>query len=123
MVPPLAEGGTVIFDHSLLDGLKSGMKPSDLQEIVDSLHTTLRDILEALNSAAASGDMDTIRARAHEMKGMCGNFGLKEMSDLAWRIEKTVKDGESTDGLSEIIASLPEAQARALSAIETWIKS
>jgi signal transduction histidine kinase/DNA-binding response OmpR family regulator/HPt (histidine-containing phosphotransfer) domain-containing protein len=111
-----------IFDTSILGGLKSTMKPGDLKEMVDGLTSKNDEIITALQSAIQSGDMTAIGTRAHEMKGMSGNFGLRELARLADQIEKAAKEN-SPDGLSEIIASLPDANARSKIALDQWMSS
>ncbi len=53
---------------------------------------------------------------------MSGNFGLKELSDLAGQIEKAARDN-TLDGLSGILALLPEANARSKAALGQWMNS
>ena len=118
---PQAIDGSV-FDHRLLDGLKGSMKPTDLQDMVGSLTAKNDEIVAALQIAVQANDIEAIAARAHELKGMCGNFGLKELSALATRIEKAARDN-TPGGLADIIATLPDANARSKAALDQWIAS
>lgn len=109
-----------VFDHALLDGLKSSMKPADLKDMVESLTHKNDEILLALQTAIGKNDLTVIGARAHEMKGMSGNFGLKELATLAGQIEKAVREN-APDDLSTIIAALPEAANRSKAALDEWM--
>lgn len=114
-----------IFDHTMLNGLKASMNPVDLKDMVDSLTQKNDEILLALQDAIQANDTESIIARAHELKGMCGNFGLKEMAAMAGQIEQAVK-GNAQDGLLEVnqvLDLLPEANERAKDALEHWINS
>lgn len=111
-----------VFDTSMLDGLKGSMNPADLTEMVDSLLTKNDEIIEALHAAILANDAGAIGGRAHELKGMCGNFGLKELSTMAAGIEKAAKDN-NPDGLNEIVSRLPEANERAKKAFDHWINN
>lgn len=111
-----------VFDAAMLDGLKSSMKPADLGEMVDSLLSKNDEIIEALHAAILAGDAAAIAGRAHELKGMCGNFGLKELSIMAAEIEKAARDN-LPDDLHAIVAGLPQANDRAKAAFDYWINS
>jgi CheY-like chemotaxis protein len=111
-----------VFDHGMLDGLKTAMRREELKEMIDGLTSKNDEILVALQSAIPALDFPTIGARAHEMKGMSGNFGLRELSELADRIEKAARNNVP-DGLSDILALLPDANSRSKAALDQWINS
>jgi signal transduction histidine kinase/DNA-binding response OmpR family regulator/HPt (histidine-containing phosphotransfer) domain-containing protein len=111
-----------IFDHKMLDGLKASMMPADLKEMVDGLLTKNDEIIAALQLALEAGDEAATAARAHELKGMCGNFGLKELSGMASEIEKAARDN-IPDGLNDIVIRLPDANDRAKAALDHWINT
>lgn len=115
-----AESSREIFDHSILDDLKKSMKRESLQEMIDSLTAKTDEIIAAMQDALHNRDPHTLVARGHELKGMCGNFGLKELGDMGLSIEKAAKSS-TLDGLDEIIDLLPEANARARQAIAAWL--
>ena len=111
-----------VFDHTMLDDLKKSMKQADLQDMVDSLTSKADEIVDSLQQAIIIKDIEALAARGHELKGMCGNFGLKQLSEIGNIIEKAAKD-HSLDGLFEIIDALPETNMRAKQAINAWITS
>lgn len=117
-----ATNSVTVFDHTMLNGLKGSMNPVDLKDMVDSLTQKNDEILLALQDAVNTKDTAAIAARAHELKGMCGNFGLKELSAMAAQIEQAAKE-DSPDGLNEILDLLPEANERAKEALDHWITS
>ncbi|MBI2233476.1 MAG: response regulator [Micavibrio aeruginosavorus] len=115
-------GTRQIFDHAILDDLKKSMKRDDLKEMIDSLTTKTDEIIAAMQAAIQERKTDILAARGHELKGMCGNFGLKELGDIGLSIEKAAKSN-TLDGLDEIIDLLPEANSRAKQAIATWLEA
>lgn len=114
--------GKIIFDHVVLDDLKRSMKPDDLRDMIDSLVTKNDEIVSALQDALRAGDCTALASRGHELKGMCGNFGLHELARIGEVIEKAAREN-TLDGLAEIIDALPEVNARARQAIMQWVES
>ncbi len=117
-----ADGGSgdIVFDKAMLEPLKGGMKPAQLQELIEGLLDKAEEIVLALDVAANTHDRTSITARAHELKGMAGNFGLIELSKVAEVLERVSKHEPTTD-LSDLIASVPDAYKRARSEITVWL--
>lgn len=112
-----------VFDESMLKALKDGMPPDQLKELVDGLLDTADTILAALAEAAAAQDVKAITARAHELKGMAGNFGLTVLSEHAAHLEKGSKAGTMPlDQMASHISALPDVLSESRDAITRWIK-
>jgi HPt (histidine-containing phosphotransfer) domain-containing protein len=111
-----------VFDKTILGDLKTSMKPQDLQEMIDSLLDKIEEISVALRGAVDAQDIETIRARSHELKGMCGNFGLNALSGLAAQMEKAARDYGMEADYAALIAPLPEAVIQARQAITQWVE-
>lgn len=109
-----------VFDANMLETLKSSIGREQLNELITGLLDKTREIVDALIEADEKADIETVAARAHELKGMTGNFGLTEMSAMAGTAEKKARSKE-TNGLDTIIASLPDAKVRAEEALKTWM--
>jgi signal transduction histidine kinase/CheY-like chemotaxis protein len=114
--PVIAQG---IFNPDMLQGLKDAIGGRQLEELLSDLITKTDEILEQMNEAAKLGDLQALAARAHELKGMAGNFGLTEISTIAAQTEKKAKTNE-TDGLGALVSALPDASARAQTALKDW---
>lgn len=112
--------GTIVFDSAMLDPLKGGMKPDQLQELIDGLLEKAEEIVLALDVAVNTNDRNTITARAHELKGMAGNFGLTELSKVAEVLERTSKNEPDAD-LAKLIKDVPPSYKRARAAINVWM--
>ena len=72
-----------------------------------------------MQKAIDENDVPSLAARAHELKGMAGNFGLVEISSIAAKAEKKAKQNDS-DGLSDLVLSLPDASIRAKDILKEW---
>lgn len=117
---PAGEGK--IFDENTLGTLKESLPADQLQELINGLLEKTDEILDQLQTAVANQDIAEIGARAHELKGMAGNFGLVEISAIAGSAEKIAKTN-STDGLDDLLTNLPNAKDRAVDALKVWMDS
>lgn len=115
----MPSGDVRVFDSAMLDPLKGVMKPGELQEMIDGLLEKAEEIVLALDVAANTHDSSAITARAHELKGMAGNFGLSELSRVAAELESASKNDDSD--VSAMIATVPDAYRRARAEITRWM--
>lgn len=123
--PPAAAkpaNGEIVFDKSVLGDLRNSIDKKSFDDMIKGLLDKADEIVVALGQAAASGDQKAMTARAHELKGMAGNFGLKELSSVAARAEKALKENQ-TAGLQELLDALPDANMRARTELEKWMAS
>lgn len=118
---PSAPEGVIVFDTAMLGPLKGVMKPEELQEMIDGLLEKAEEIVLALDVAGNSNERATITARAHELKGMAGNFGLSELSHIAGDLEKSSKD-DSAD-ITPYMKDIPQVYKRARAAIIEWMSA
>lgn len=119
--PVKANGAHKAFERSMLDPLKGAMKEADLQEMIDGLLEKAEEIVLALDVAVNARDTTTIIARAHELKGMAGNFGLVELSKIAETMERSVKDNAQAD-VVPLMKGISPAYKRARAEIVTWMQ-
>lgn len=74
------------------------------------------DVAKQLDAAAAKGSMEEGRALAHNLKGLSGNIGAKELYRMAAEIEAAFKRGDSD--LSARIHTLDKALGPLITAIK-----
>lgn len=115
----------IVFDAPMLDTLKSNLGPEKLNDLLRELIDKTRELMEAMESAVARRDIATLKARAHELKGMTGNFGLSEISQIAARIEKAarIESANLFEEATPLVLGLPAALARAQNALAAWSRS
>lgn len=103
-----------LLDQAIFGSLKNSLGEAQLNEMMAGVFEHNRNVLPVLQAAFNENDTERLRAAAHELKGMNGNFGLKAIADVAAAIEKGCRSGELTyDQMDElVIAQLPEAIAK-----------
>lgn len=111
-----------IFDNDILDTLKGHLETEQLKEMLEEVFTKSEEIIKTLKIAIDNNSPEETSARAHELKGMAGNFGLMQISDLASQIENIAKSG-SIDGVNELVSQMPTALTNARAAADEWLKS
>lgn len=119
-MPPAPVQDTEIFNPEMLLSLKNAIGREQLDKLLSELIEKTDEILGGLDLAARAGNMDMLSARAHELKGMAGNFGLVEISEIAASAERKAKTNEK-DGLGDLVDSLPGARQRAAQALQQWM--
>lgn len=113
--------GVPAFDEKQMRGLRAGLKPDALADMVGSLLEKAGELVSALVAIGPRGDAKELAARAHELKGMAGNYGMAELSALAAKIDKGAKAEMPVANMDALISALPETNARARAAIEAWL--
>lgn len=114
--PVIADG---VFNPDMLQSLKDAIGGVQLEELLTDLINKTDEILQQMDEATKLGDLPSLAARAHELKGMAGNFGLVEISTIAAQAEKKAKTNE-LDGLGALVGTLPDASVRAQTALKDW---
>lgn len=66
----------------------------DLMELIPAFLTRKRADLQTLNQALKSGDLATIGALGHRIKGEGGSFGFDAMTDIGTGLEAAGKKGD-----------------------------
>lgn len=108
-----------VFNPDVLQSLKDTIGPKQLGDLLTDLIVKTEEILQAMSDASIQRDLPSLAARAHELKGMAGNFGLVEISSIAAQAERKAKNADTVD-LELLIGSLPDANVRAQSALKHW---
>ncbi len=108
-----------VFNPDMLQSLKDTIGAKQLGDLLTELIVKTEEILQAMQDASKQNDLVTLAARAHELKGMAGNFGLVEISSIAAQAERKAKNAETSD-LGPLVGSLPDASMRAQNALKEW---
>lgn len=115
-----------VFDYRLLDSLKQNMPPIQMRSMIDGLVEKCDEIIERLEDPQIH--MPDIIARAHELKGMAGNFGLTKISALASDIEKDARSAREEHtalpvSVYALIEQLRDDMGAAKHALYQWLES
>lgn len=108
------------LDEEILNSLKSGLSVEQIQEILVSFYEKADELIADIGNAYLNGDAIGLNARAHELKGMAGNFGFSELSKMCGIIEKAGKDGQ-LDIAKDPIDHLGEKYAMARTYLNKWL--
>ncbi len=109
-----------IFESSLLDALKLSMNQDELIGLLDGFDEKAQEILNGLHDAHQKKDWATLAQRAHEMKGMSGNFGLRALSEFMKELEGIVKT-KKFDDVEYFMVRIPMAYRLGIKRIRAWI--
>jgi len=109
------------LEIDLIGTLQESLGVDQLIQLLLGLYKKAEEIITALESQDII-DPDFTRARAHEMKGMAGNFGFQKLSDQARNIEKIVKTG-SIEGVQEMILELNPIYQQSRADLDHWLRS
>ena len=85
------------LDDSQLDGLMRLMPPARLRVIIEGFLTAAQGRLQRVEACARSGDMAAMAREAHDLKGVCGNFGARRLQHLADRLEQAAKAADKQE--------------------------
>ena len=96
-----------IFNQAMLTSLLDTLGKEKVLELMDSVVVKADEILVDMRQALADEDIRLIMMRAHELKGMSGNFAMGEIQRISETIEKAVKSG--VGNYDEHLASLDRA--------------
>jgi HPt (histidine-containing phosphotransfer) domain-containing protein len=71
--------------------------PKDLRDLVPTFLSNRAKEIEALRTALAKGDMESLRHLGHRMKGVGNSYGFEKVSVLGKRIEDGARAGDRAD--------------------------
>lgn len=84
---------------------RMGLDLEDLQEMIGDVLEDCSSKSALLKEAITSQNAAEVKAIAHDIKGSTANYGLQQVSDLAFKLEKGHEDPSMAD-IDDIIALL-----------------
>ena len=109
-----------VFNQNTLQNLLDSLGKEQFNDLIQGFATTCESLVAALLSLKETGNIDDIRDRAHELKGMAANFGFTELGNIARNVESAARCDNLDTALFEI-EKLPGADQRAKETIETLL--
>ncbi len=92
----------VVLDPQVWADLQSDMPGAAIKKLANTFMTNQARELEAMSADFASGDRDTLRRRAHSLKGAARLFGATELADAAAAFEASVAHADQTSSTAEL---------------------
>lgn len=117
-------GGSSIdsdLDEAILGSLKNSLNAKQMDELLMSYYEKAEELVTVIGETYLSGDFEALRARAHELKGMAGNFGFKGVGDLASQIEAAARDKKEPELLAPV-QKIAETYALSKARLAAWLK-
>lgn len=110
-----------ILDTQMLQSLIDTLGEEQFTNLLQGFLDKASEIIKNINTIIAEDNIPSLGARAHELKGMSGNFGMKKISAIAGEIEKTAKMSQKEDSLSNA-RKLNAANDQTKAAFQEWQK-
>jgi signal transduction histidine kinase/HPt (histidine-containing phosphotransfer) domain-containing protein/BarA-like signal transduction histidine kinase len=107
-----------LLDDDHLAQLCASMEAGDFAELIARAPGRLRDRLERLDRAFASGDFAAIEREAHTLIGGAGNVGAKALSALAFELE-TSSSERNRDKVDELMRAIADKAPATLAALHS----
>ncbi len=102
------------LDTGMLNGLMETLGKDTFIELLIGFVEKAEEIIENMGKLSEEKDIPSLGARAHELKGMAGNFGMKKVSAIAGDIEKNAKisnENQAVEQTKELNAAIIETKA------------
>ena len=78
----------------MLDNLVKALGDTQFANLLSGFLAKSDEIIDHIEIAAKERNLNHLGSRAHDLKGMAGNFGMTALSDIASDIEKAAKIGD-----------------------------
>lgn len=117
-----SDANNPILDMDTLNSLKKHLPKDKVDEMIRDVLVKTEELIENLQLAAKQGKTKEIISNCHDLKGMAGNFGLKEITNIAKDIEIKVKI-QPTIIIMSLVNTLPPAKKRAQEALFGWLST
>lgn len=89
------------LDVGMLANLANALGRTQFENLLIGFQDKSVEIIEAIEQIIPSGDLKQLGTRAHDLKGMAGNFGMAELSKTAGDIERAAKTDQGLIALEK----------------------
>lgn len=111
-----------LLDKEMLQSLLDTLGKEQFTNLLHGFLDKSTEIIDVLQGHIEENNIAAIGARAHELKGMAGNFGMKYVSDIAGKAEKAAKLSQSNDAIKNA-QKLSAANDQTRDALIKWSQS
>jgi len=78
----------------------------DMGELVEMFVDEMPERIALLGETLASGDMESLKRTAHQMKGAVGSYGFDQLTPYAAAVESSVRDGQPEEQIRQAVGEL-----------------
>ena len=97
-----------VFDQPMVSSLLETLGEDKVLELMENVFEKTEEILLDLQTALQANDLPEISRRAHELKGMAGNFALLRIHNLSEALEEDVKT-KAGAGVGDLLIEIQKA--------------
>jgi signal transduction histidine kinase/DNA-binding response OmpR family regulator/HPt (histidine-containing phosphotransfer) domain-containing protein len=109
----------VVINFANLNELRQSLPAESFMDIYSDLEGKSIELVEQIEAAWKDRDIDDISEKAHNLRGMAGNFGLHVLSKIAERAEKAARNNNKE--LVELaVVKLRPALNRTIDVLNDW---
>ncbi len=108
-----------LLDMIMLEQLLGTLGKDQFLSLLEGFSNKATEIVETIEVLSNEENLATLGSRAHELKGLAGNFGMKLLSSEAGEIEKSARMSQKEEAI-KIAMGLRETNAQTQSTLTNW---
>ncbi len=109
------------YDFAQLSTLKTSLPNSEMSALINEFTDKMIEIFGQIKEATRAGNKEAVAAKAHELKGMCANFGLTRIASECTNIEQALRV-EVAPFTEAVLSPLNIKIQEAEKALADWVK-
>ncbi len=113
------QDASAFLDQSMLETLYDTLGTEQFDNLLAGFLSKATELVKAMENVVTEDDLVSLGARAHELKGMSGNFGMKVVSEIAANVEKSAKMSQKDSAYQEA-QKLNAALKQTKTAFKLW---
>ncbi len=110
-----------MLNLTMLNDLRSALPEETLDEIFKELIDKSEELTIQIEEAVSADDMEDLAEKAHNLKGMAGNFGLQALMNHAGILEKCGRQNDIGEKAAEHAPLGRQILMDTLSELDTWM--
>ena len=110
-----------LLDLIMLEQLLGTLGAEQFLSLLEGFLSKATEIVEAIETLCDEENLATLGSRAHELKGLAGNFGMKLLSSEAGIIEKAARMSQKDEAIKTAMG-LRDIDTQTQSILTSWAK-
>ncbi len=93
------------LNHAMIASLVKSLGKPQTEELMRDFYDKTEELILNLKTAFDNNDIDAVKSRSHELRGMAANFGFKAIADATAEIERSIQNQKEAE-LPPLLQSL-----------------
>jgi signal transduction histidine kinase/DNA-binding NarL/FixJ family response regulator/HPt (histidine-containing phosphotransfer) domain-containing protein len=110
-----------LLDLIMIEQLLGTLGSKQFLSLLEGFLNKATELVEVIKKLSDEENLATLGSRAHELKGLSGNFGMKLLSSKAGEIEKYARTSRKEDAIKTAMG-LRDINAQTQSILSNWAK-